>query len=74
MKQNHQKSWAMAYCGIVAALCVGWLIGKALGYPSLRLRGVYGQAHCKDQNQAGQFNPYFFHNILHFKIASFMLL
>ena len=31
----------MAYCGIVAALCVGWLIGKALGYPSLRLRGVY---------------------------------
>lgn len=27
--------------GLVAALCVGWLIGKCLGYPSLRLRGVY---------------------------------
>ena len=29
------------WLGLVAALCVGWLIGKALGYPSLRLRGVY---------------------------------
>ena len=28
------------WLGLVAALCVGWLIGKALGYPSLRLRGV----------------------------------
>ena len=26
MKQNHQKSWAMAYCGIVAALCVALML------------------------------------------------
>ena len=31
MKQNHQKSWAMAYCGIVAALCVAlMLLGAVL--------------------------------------------
>lgn len=29
------------WLGLIAALGVGWLIGKALGYPSLRLRGVY---------------------------------
>ena len=26
MKQSHQKSWAMAYCGIVAALCVALML------------------------------------------------
>ena len=26
MKQNHQKSWAMAYCGIVVALCVALML------------------------------------------------
>ena len=26
MKQTHQKSWAMAYCGIVAALCVALML------------------------------------------------
>ena len=26
MKQNHQKSWAMADCGIVAALCVALML------------------------------------------------
>lgn len=29
------------WVGLVAALGVGWLIGKCLGYPSLRLKGVY---------------------------------
>ena len=38
MKKRQQKSWAMAYCGIVAALCVAlMLLGALTAYAAVSL-------------------------------------